>query len=64
MKRTLIFLLVLLLTAAGLLTAGAGYLTSTDDDITLTHNLIAGDPAAAAGVTLTLPVGDQRSQTC
>lgn len=64
MKRTLIFLLVLLLTAAGLLTAGAGYLTSTEDDITLTHNLIAGDPAAAAGVTLTLPVGDQRSQTC
>lgn len=64
MKRTLIFLLVLLLTAAGLLTAGAGYLTSTEDDITLTHNLIAGDPAAAEGVTLTLPAGDQGSQTC
>ena len=64
MKRTLIFLLVLLLAAAGLLTAGAGYLTSTEDDITLTHNLIAGDPAAAEGVTLTLPAGDQGSQTC
>lgn len=64
MKRMLIFLLVLLLAAAGLLTAGAGYLTSTEDDITLTHNLIAGDPAAAEGVTLTLPAGDQRSQTC
>lgn len=64
MKRTLIFLLVLLLTAAGLLTAGAGYLTSTEDDITLTHNLIAGDPVAAEGVTLTLPAGDQGAQTC
>lgn len=64
MKRTLIFLLVLLLAAAGLLTAGAGYLTSTEDDITLTHNLIAGDPAAAEGVTLTLPAGDQQAQTC
>ena len=64
MKRTLILLLVLLLAAAGLLTAGAGYLTSTEDDIELTHHLVAGDPSAAAGITLTLPVGDQRSQTC
>ena len=64
MKRMLIFLLVLLLAAAGILTAGAGYLTSTEDDITLTHNLIAGDPAAAEGVTLTLPAGDQGAQTC
>ena len=64
MKRTLIFLLVLLLAAAGLLTVGAGYLTSTEDDIELTHHLVAGDPSAAAGITLTLPVGDQRSQTC
>ena len=64
MKRTLIALLALLLTAAGLLTAGAWYLTGTEDDITLTHHLIAGDPAAAAGITLTLPTGDQRSRTC
>ena len=64
MKRTLIFLLVLLLAAAGLLTAGAGYLTSTEDDIKLTHHLVAGDPAAAQGITLTLPAGDQQAQTC
>ena len=64
MKRTLIILLALLLAAAGLLAAGAGYLTSTEDDIELTHHLVAGDPAAAAGIKLTLPVGDQGSQTC
>lgn len=64
MKRTLIFLLVLLLAAAGLLTVGAGYLTSTEDDIKLTHHLVAGDPAAAQGITLTLPAGDQQAQTC
>lgn len=64
MKRTLIFLLALLLAAAGLLTAGAGYLTSTEDDIELTHHLVAGDPAAAAGIRLTLPAGDQGAQTC
>ena len=64
MKRTLIFLLALLLAAAGILTAGAGYLTSREEAIELTHHLVAGDPAAAAGIRLTLPVGDQRSQTC
>ena len=64
MKRTLILLLALLLAAVGLLAAGAGYLTSTEDDIELTHHLVAGDPAAAAGIKLTLPVGDQGSQTC
>ena len=64
MKRTLILLLVLLLAAAGLLTVGAGYLTSTEDDIKLTHHLVAGDPAAAQGITLTLPAGDQQAQTC
>lgn len=64
MKRTLSLLMALLLVSAGLLTAGAGYLTSTEDDIELTHHLVAGDPSAAAGITLTLPVGDQRSQTC
>lgn len=64
MKRTLIFLLVLFLAAAGLLAAGAGYLTSTEDDIELTHHLVAGDPAAATGIKLTLPVGDQGAQTC
>ena len=64
MKRTLILLLALLLAAVGLLAAGAGYLTSTEDDIELTHHLVAGDPAAAVGIKLTLPVGDQGSQTC
>ena len=64
MKRTLILLLALLLAAVGLLAAGVGYLTSTEDDIELTHHLVAGDPAAAAGIKLTLPVGDQGSQTC
>ena len=64
MKRTLIFLLALLLAAAGILTAGAGYLTSREEAIELTHHLVAGDPAAAAGIRLTLPVGNQRSQTC
>ena len=64
MKRTLILLLVLLLAAAGLLTAGAGYLTGTEDDIVLTHNLVAGDPAAAQGITLTLPTGTQQAKLC
>ena len=64
MKRTLIILLTLLLASAGLLTAGAGYLTSKEEAIELTHHLVAGDPAAAAGIRLTLPVGNQRSQTC
>ena len=64
MKRTLILLLALLLAAVGLLAAGVGYLTSTEDDIELTHHLVAGDPAAAAGIKLTLPVGDQGAQTC
>lgn len=62
MKRTLILLLALLLAAAGLLTAGAGYLTGTEDAIELTHTLIAGDPAAAEGITLTLPTGDQQGR--
>ena len=62
MKRTLILLLALLLAAAGLLTAGAGYLTGTEDAIELTHHLIAGDPAAAEGITLTLPTGDQQGR--
>lgn len=64
MKRTLILLLALLLAAAGLFAAGAWYLTGTEDNIELTHHLIAGDPSAARGVTLTLPTGDQRTQTC
>lgn len=65
MRRTLILLLALLLVSAGLLTAGAGYLTGTEDDIELTHHLVAGDPAAAEGITLTLLAGEQgASQTC
>ena len=64
MRRTLTALLALLLTAAGLLAAGAGYLAGTEDDVELTHHLIAGDPAAAQGITLTLPAGDQQAQTC
>lgn len=64
MKRTLILLLALLLAAAGLLTAGTAYLTDREDAIELTHTLIAGDPAAAEGVTLTLPTGDQQGRTC
>ena len=64
MKRTLSLLLVLLLVSAGLLTAGAVYLTGTEDDIVLTHSLIAGDPAAAQGITLSLPTGDQRARLC
>ena len=64
MKRTLILLLALLLAAAGLLTAGTVYLTDREDAIELTHTLIAGDPAAAAGITLTLPTGDQQGRTC
>ena len=47
MRRTLTALLALLLAAAGLLAAGAGYLAGTEDDVELTHHLIAGDPAAA-----------------
>ena len=64
MRRTLTALLALFLAAAGLLAAGAGYLTGTEDDVELTHRLIAGDPAAAQGITLTLPAGDQQGQTC
>ena len=64
MRRTLTALLALLLAAAGLLAAGAGYLAGTEDDVELTHHLIAGDPAAAQGITLTLPAGDQQAQTC
>ena len=64
MRRTLTALLALLLAAAGLLAAGAGYLAGTEDDVELTHHLIAGDPAAAQGITLTLPAGDQQGQTC
>lgn len=64
MKRTLIALLALFLAAAGLLTAGTVYLTDREDAVELTHTLIAGDPAAAEGVTLTLPTGDQRGRTC
>ena len=64
MKRTLILLLALLLAAAGLLTAGTVYLTDREDAIELTHTLIAGDPAAATGITLTLPTGDQQGRTC
>ena len=64
MKRTLSLLLALLLVSAGLLTAGAVYLTGTEDDIVLTHNLVAGDPAAAQGITLTLPTGTQQAKLC
>ena len=64
MRRTLTALLALLLAAAGLLAAGAGYLAGAEDDVELTHHLIAGDPAAAQGITLTLPAGDQQAQTC
>lgn len=64
MKRTLSLLLALLLVSAGLLTAGAVYLTGTEDDIVLTHNLVAGDPAAAKGITLTLPTGTQQAKLC
>ncbi len=56
MKRTLICLGAMLLLSAGIIAGGAVYLAEQGDDIRLAHTLLAGDPAAARGITLTLPV--------
>lgn len=54
MRKSLIFLAVLLVLSVAVLAVGQGMISAMGDDVTITETTLAGDPAAAEGLTVSL----------
>lgn len=54
MRKILILFAVLLVLSVAILAAGQGRISAMGDDVTITETTVAGDPAAAEGLTVSL----------